>query len=81
MEYPRRKFYVNGKLEFDFYFKDGESTDPEDIIDKILSDKDWTWFENLYEVKYKSYTMSKDTTEVHIDVRKMNAKELKKVRR
>ena len=80
VEPPRRKFYVDNKLEFDFYFKREESMNPEDIMNEFLKDKDWVWFENYFEVKYKSYEMSEDTKEVHIKVRPMNKKELKKAR-
>lgn len=80
MESPRRKFYVDGKLEFDFFFRKGESKDPNEIMEKFIKDKDWIWFENYFEVKYKSFEMSEDTSEVHITVRSMNKSELKKAR-
>lgn len=79
-EFIHRKYSVDGNLFYSGWVLIEEKT-PEEGIQKFIESKDWAWYENYYEVKYKSHTVSKDGLNVSIKVREMNQKELRKARK
>lgn len=61
-EKERRNFYVNGKLEFSFFF-DEEEKKPKKIIEEFLKNKDWISFANYCKLKFVSFQYSDDLSE------------------
>jgi hypothetical protein len=60
-----RHFYVNGDLEFSFFY-DPDITDKTKILESFRKDHDWKFFEIYYKVKFKEASFSKDLTRVDI---------------
>lgn len=61
-----RLFYVNGKLEFAFYF-DATVKDPKKIIEEFLDCKDFKCQADYCGWKVKSTKISEDLMRVDID--------------
>lgn len=75
-----RKYEVDGSVFFSVWvLKDEE--DPNKTVEEFVKDKDWIWYENYFEVKYKSHTLENDGLLVKIKTRAMNQKELRKARK
>jgi hypothetical protein len=54
---------------------------PSDSVETFLQGRDWLWYENYFEVKYKAFRVSKDGFTVNIKTRPMNKAELRKAQK
>jgi hypothetical protein len=68
-EPPMRKFYVNGKFEFGFWY-DPAITDKEEIMEKFFADHNWKFMVDYCGWKVDKYRFSEDLEEVYIDLKR-----------
>ncbi|RKZ96618.1 MAG: hypothetical protein DRQ40_00470 [Gammaproteobacteria bacterium] len=75
-----RDYYIDGHKFFTIFIELAE-TSAKESIKKFLESKDWIWYEQYFEVRYKSHTHSSDGLRVDIVTKPMNSRELTKARK